>query len=1358
MYSAGSASIDIGPDFSGFIEKLRTQLDRIDAELNVDVVADTAKAKADIDRLRAAASSDLTVNINADTSGALAQSEAFRAAAGKDVTVKVHADTSALSTALEGFRSAGLLNLGAIGIGNLPAAASALASVATSVQQVSQAGLLLPGIFAGAGAGISTLVVGMQGFKDALGDDPKKAQAAFGNMATSAQEVVQTTRSFDGELKNVEKTVQGILFAGVAGPLKQTITNDIPALENGMKGVAGSFNTGIKTALTELGNDKSQGALSTIFGNTASAAGNLNGAIVPIIDALRTLGTTGSTFLPELAQNFTNLATKFDAYIDRSQKSGELAQHMREGIDAVKNLLSIVGNLGSALSSVLHAAKGDGDGFLVTVDHLTERMAVWLKSTEGQDKLKDFFQQGRGQLEGWKPVLEALPGLLKAVYDATSTWSSLTMPFLQAAAKLLGEHPQLVQDVVLAYLAFKTIGPVFDLMKGSIETAGGALSTFKRGASEAAEGGAGKLGSAMGGVSTLIGSALGGPWGLAIGAATVGLGFLATKHQEAADAAARQRQELQTLGETLDKQSGLATEATRKSTAQYLEKGGYLERAQTLGVNTQDLVSGATGLDSAAKARINQRLTGIVVEQQRAQPNRQWEDIRSQTGLSDEDIAAALAGVQPAVDKFTAATAGKHTGENRLPDLHELKNNLNDIGESAATLGGQLNGVDSELAKMGESNRRTAAALGTTNVITKEGADAFRGMGIAIENVTALDGRTVMVKTPTEEQKTKLGELGHIVETLPDGSVKIVLADEQARKDIADITKPETKNVTVSVTNPALAYQFLTTPGVTGPGAPAVIPAAPKATGGPITGGIPGVDSVPLLGMPGEHMLTTSDVDALGGQAGVYRFRAALQAGLVKPMATGGAVGWTNEDEQKLQQAIQAQQKAEADQARDLQFKKDITEDDKRELQQKVDSAHQKVTELQQQKNSGGITPTKGLPQVGAPSYKSKQQIDIENAQMAVDEANTKRNQVYSNPNATDNDKRRADNDYLSSQRSLRAAQKEKDDKNKLPDEYSVPGVFASLGGLLGAGLLSAFGLENSVLAGSNPYNKAFNSIVKFYGDKDKEATDEADDTNTGYTPKNLPVEDQAASQGGLYTGQSGYQAYSTGNGNYTGNVSYSESGGVEQWRPTFASVLSALGMPTSWLGLGMAQMNTESGGNPKAINLSDSNAQKGTPSKGLMQVIDPTFAAYRSALYPNDIWDPSANIAAALLYTVNRYGSPEGVWGQGHGYADGGWVTGIGGPRSDLVHTRVSPDEFIVNAAAATANGPLLEAINAGLIPAPLPLPTGMSPRGGDGGSTTHDRSVNFNGDVHLMDVDHLMREQDRWVGLQAQGELATY
>jgi TP901 family phage tail tape measure protein len=63
------------------------------------------------------------------------------------------------------------------------------------------------------------------------------------------------------------------------------------------------------------------------------------------------------------------------------------------------------------------------------------------------------------------------------------------------------------------------------------------------------------------------------------------------------------------------------------------------------------------------------------------------------------------------------------------------------------------------------------------------------------------------------------------------------------------------------------------------------------AEGGQIDGpGPKGVDSVPIMAAPGEHMLTTKDVDRLGGQAGVYRFREALQAGAVGAYAAGGAI------------------------------------------------------------------------------------------------------------------------------------------------------------------------------------------------------------------------------------------------------------------------------------------------------------------------------------------------------------------------------------------------------------------------------------------------------------------------------------
>lgn len=70
-----------------------------------------------------------------------------------------------------------------------------------------------------------------------------------------------------------------------------------------------------------------------------------------------------------------------------------------------------------------------------------------------------------------------------------------------------------------------------------------------------------------------------------------------------------------------------------------------------------------------------------------------------------------------------------------------------------------------------------------------------------------------------------------------------------------------------------------------------------------------------------------------------------------------------------------------------------------------------------------------------------------------------------------------------------------------------------------------------------------------------------------------------------------------------------------------------------------------ESGGDPSAINNWDSNAVKGTPSKGLMQTIDPTFDSYALPGHEN-VWDPVDNIIAATRYSVDRYGSVSSVPG----------------------------------------------------------------------------------------------------------------
>jgi SLT domain-containing protein len=87
-------------------------------------------------------------------------------------------------------------------------------------------------------------------------------------------------------------------------------------------------------------------------------------------------------------------------------------------------------------------------------------------------------------------------------------------------------------------------------------------------------------------------------------------------------------------------------------------------------------------------------------------------------------------------------------------------------------------------------------------------------------------------------------------------------------------------------------------------------------------------------------------------------------------------------------------------------------------------------------------------------------------------------------------------------------------------------------------------------------------------------------------------------------------------------------------------------GVGAEWTASLAQLIKMESGGNPRAINNWDSNAQHGDPSRGLMQTIMATFQAYRLKSLPNDIYDPVANIVAGIRYILSRYGSISSVPG----------------------------------------------------------------------------------------------------------------
>ncbi|MFE4723986.1 transglycosylase SLT domain-containing protein, partial [Streptomyces sp. NPDC056728] len=89
--------------------------------------------------------------------------------------------------------------------------------------------------------------------------------------------------------------------------------------------------------------------------------------------------------------------------------------------------------------------------------------------------------------------------------------------------------------------------------------------------------------------------------------------------------------------------------------------------------------------------------------------------------------------------------------------------------------------------------------------------------------------------------------------------------------------------------------------------------------------------------------------------------------------------------------------------------------------------------------------------------------------------------------------------------------------------------------------------------------------------------------------------------------------------------------------------IMKAKGIPGSYNGL-HRNIIRESSGNPQAINNWDINAINGIPSKGLLQVIPPTFSAYHVPGTSWNIYDPVANITAAANYAADKYGSMDNV------------------------------------------------------------------------------------------------------------------
>lgn len=117
-----------------------------------------------------------------------------------------------------------------------------------------------------------------------------------------------------------------------------------------------------------------------------------------------------------------------------------------------------------------------------------------------------------------------------------------------------------------------------------------------------------------------------------------------------------------------------------------------------------------------------------------------------------------------------------------------------------------------------------------------------------------------------------------------------------------------------------------------------------------------------------------------------------------------------------------------------------------------------------------------------------------------------------------------------------------------------------------------------------------------------------------------------------------------------------------------------------------------ESGGRSNAVNNWDSNAAKGTPSKGILQFIEPTFRSYAMPGHTN-ILSPLDQLLAMFNDTTWRSDLTLGGWGPtgGRRFANGGWAD-----RFSIFGEVPGEPEVAINPARDTAESHIAEAIEA--------------------------------------------------------------
>lgn len=347
---------------------------------------------------------------------------------------KVDGDANKLGTGL-GRLTKSIMSIGAVG-----GAVQGVAALGTSLVQMSGAALLAPAGILAAGAAMVTAKLAAKGFSDALGGNAK----AMAGLAPEARATVTALDGMKSQWKAVQQVVQGNVFRGVSGDVKELGGSYLPVLKTGLGGIATGFNSIARNALGALKTPEAIGSVKAVLDATGSSVGHMSESLGNVVSGFLNLAGAGAKFLAGTGTGITNLTGKFDAWTQKITADGSFEKWVKAAGAAFGQLFAVIGNIGHIVVDVISGLSGPTEGLFSSLERVTGMIRTFLESAQGQ------------------AALTALGTALRTVSDATGSILAAGLsqigPLIVAAAPFVAQLATAIGTALAG--AIRVVGPL----------------------------------------------------------------------------------------------------------------------------------------------------------------------------------------------------------------------------------------------------------------------------------------------------------------------------------------------------------------------------------------------------------------------------------------------------------------------------------------------------------------------------------------------------------------------------------------------------------------------------------------------------------------------------------------------------------------------------------------------------------------------------------------------------------------------------------------------------------------------------------------------------------------------------------